>query len=146
MSPPTAKTFRELEELQRKSIKDLTTEEILDKKSSFQEFDDLLGELSTTDSKIKSLWKEIYRNSVLDRVLSHQNLTELMTLCSQNPQNHAVHGPTIARYLERMEKATNQLIKLAELVEEFRRRESTANGIVMTEDEIYDKIDKGKPS
>jgi len=30
--------------------------------------------------------------------------------------NHAIHGPNIAKYLERMSRANDQLIKLAELI------------------------------
>jgi len=48
---------------------------------------------------------------------------------------HAVHGRTISSYIERMSKANEQLIKLAELVA---RAEAAADTI--NPEDLFDKI------
>ena len=51
---------------------------------------------------------------------------------------HTALGPTAAKYLERMCKSNDQILRLAELVA---KAEETSNTI--TPDEIFDKINQG---
>ncbi len=48
---------------------------------------------------------------------------------------------TLAKYMERMEKSNNQLIKLAEMIDEVAEVEEDW---MSDEDAMYDRIQKGK--
>ena len=82
-----------------------------------KDFSDLLGSIDGTNSKLKSLWKLIFENANIDRKNAYIIFVDLYIKCHGNADNHAIHGPNLAKYLERMEKANAQLLKLAELVD-----------------------------
>jgi hypothetical protein len=88
----------------------------LRKAQDCQSFEELLLNLKV-DSKIKSLWKQIYLNSISDRTNAMVAYTDLYIKCHGEPDMHAIHGQNLAKYLERMEKSNAQLIKLAEMIE-----------------------------
>src|SRR5574344_60123 len=79
-------------------------------------FKDLLSSLTTLDEKKQALWIEIYRNAIVDRQTAYANYKMLSGICVDKSSEHAVHGRTMAAFLERMNKANEQLIKLAVLV------------------------------
>jgi CO dehydrogenase/acetyl-CoA synthase beta subunit len=80
------------------------------------EFNNLLEGIDNLDDKKKALWKEIYENAVTDRQNAYLVYTELLKKVLGNAAEHAIHGATIAKYLERMSKSNDQIIKLAELI------------------------------
>lgn len=82
----------------------------------FDEFSSLLASLDKTLDKKKKLWQHIYENAVTDRRNAYMVFTDLYENVCGRSEQHAIHGQTIAKYLERMSKATDQLVKLAELV------------------------------
>lgn len=95
----------------------------LDKRSQderVKDFSQLLGKITGADDKKKQLWKEIYENAITDRQNSFvmfvklARITEVDGVAKSN--EHAIHGRTMATYLERMSKANDQLIKLADLL------------------------------
>lgn len=90
----------------------------LDKKieKEIEGFADLLGSLATTEERKKSLWKQIYENAVVDRRNAFILFGDLYSMVANNNSEHAIHGQTLTKYMERMSKANEQLIKLAELV------------------------------
>lgn len=82
----------------------------------FKDFSGLLSSIESLDDKKKKLWLEIYENAITDRQNSYAMFSELVTLVQGKSSEHAIHGKTIATYIERMSKANEQLIKLADLI------------------------------
>ena len=79
-------------------------------------FVDLLNSLTTVDERLKLLWKQIYENALVDRRNAYLIWTDLYITVQGNPEQHVIHGDHLSKYMERMEKANTQLLKLAELV------------------------------
>lgn len=97
------------------------------------DFVELLGTLASTEDKQKSLWKQIYENAITDRMNAYLIWSELYNACRGNPAEHAIHGQNLSRYLERMSKANDQLIKLTELVGTAKKKDSTE----LSEEDLY---------
>ena len=100
-------------------------------------FSDLLDSLSKTEDKKKLLWKESYQNALDDRENAHILLTDLIKVSLNNSTNHLQFGTLMAKYLERMSKSNDQILKLAELI--AKEQEGSEN---VTPDSIYDSIMK----
>lgn len=81
-----------------------------------KDFNGLLSQIESLNDKKKQLWKEIYENAICDRQNAYVMFTKLLLIVQDKSTEHAVHGRTISSYIERMSKANDQLIKLAELV------------------------------
>lgn len=81
-----------------------------------KDFSELLDQINEISDKKKRLWKEIYENAVTDRQNAYILFNTLMDITQNNSTEHAVHGKTMAVYIERMSRANDQIIKLAELV------------------------------
>lgn len=79
-------------------------------------FSNLLDSISSIDERQKMLWKQIYENAVTDRASAHIAYVDLYIMVHSKEDKHAIHGQTLAKYLERMEKSNTQLLKLVELV------------------------------
>ena len=86
----------------------------IDKK--IEKFSDILEGLSATEDKKKMLWKEIYENALQDRINASILFDDLMLQSRGNSANHAMFGPIMSKYLERMCKSNDQILKLAELI------------------------------
>ena len=90
------------------------------KKNSVEEkvkdFSELLEQIENLPDKKKRLWCEIYENAILDRQNAYLMFTKLVRIAEDKSTEHAVHGRSLSSYIERMSKANDQLIKLAELV------------------------------
>lgn len=115
----------------------------LDKKINKQlkDFSSLLDSLSSLEDKKKALWKQIYENAVTDRKNAYILFGDLYKDVHNNANEHAIHGPTLSKYLERMEKSNQQLIKLAEMIDDVVEEEED---LLADEDSIYDRIQKGQ--
>lgn len=98
-------------------------------------FDELLKSIETLDDKKRRLWKEIYENAIVDRQNSYVMFTKLVRIVQDKSTEHAVHGKTIATFLERMARANDQLIKLAELIAKAQKGEETIDP-----DDMFEKI------
>jgi hypothetical protein len=89
---------------------------IKNKEDKIKEFGDILDSIESTGDKKKMLWKEIYENAVSDRenayILFHEAYSNMMKSAAE----HITVGPILNKYLERMNKANDQLIKLSELI------------------------------
>lgn len=81
-----------------------------------RDFSDLLSQINGLGDKKKQLWREIYENAITDRQHAYMMFDELVGIVRGKTTEHAVHGRSLASYLERMNKANDQLIKLVELV------------------------------
>lgn len=106
-------------------------------------FKNLLDGISSLEDKRKTLWLDIYTNALQDRDYALQMYTHLSQFVMADPQQHALHGPNIAKYLERGSKANDQLLKLAELVGAAIEKDQE-NSEVTTE-QLYDILgEQGK--
>lgn len=105
-------------------------------------FKKLLDEISTLEEKRKTLWLDVYTNALQDRDYALQMYTHLSGFVTSggDPNVHALHGPNIAKYLERMSKANDQLLKLAELVSSA--MEKDAESKIPTAEDLYDTFSR----
>jgi hypothetical protein len=102
-----------------------------------KDFSGLLSQIESLNDKKRQLWTEIYENAITDRQNSYAMFARLVQIAQDKSSEHAVHGKTIATYIERMSKANDQLIKLAELIDKADKK----NEDIDPED-LFDKINK----
>ena len=99
------------------------------------DFSEVLQKIEHADAKKKILWKEIYENAVLDRQNAHVLFVEAYTTMSQGTTEHATLGSTLSKYLERMNKSNDQLLKLAEVMNKSETEFNQINA-----DELFNQI------
>jgi hypothetical protein len=119
--------------LNKKNQKSLNNIEKTEAK--IKNFSDLLDSLSNTHDKKKLLWKESYQNALDDRENANILLVDLMKVSMNNSTNHLQFGTLMAKYLERMSKSNDQILKLAELIAKEEEKSET-----ISDDAIFDKI------
>lgn len=89
-----------------------------------KDFTELLDQIDNVNDKKKRLWKEIYENAVTDRQNAYVLFTTLVDIVENKSTEHAIHGRTLATYIEKMSKANDQIIRLAELVAKSEYKEA----------------------
>ena len=104
--------------------------------NKIRDFSDLLEQIDGVSDKKKKLWREIYENAVTDRQNSYVLFTRLVDIVQDKSTEHAVHGKTLATYIERMSRANDQIIRLAELVS---KSENKSDGEIDPE-EMFKKL------
>jgi len=88
-------------------------------------FSELLDTLSSVEDQKKALWREIYENAALDRQNAY-----LCYMDSYNRMNdpkapdYIMVAPLAKKFLEAMQKCTDQLIKLSEIIGEVQKAEA----------------------
>jgi len=102
-----------------------------------QEFKGMLDSMSTLEDKKKILWLHIYENALQDRRNSYALLFELIGGIKGNTAEHHLNGPVMAKYIERMSKANDQILKLAELIQKAQEESES-----VSEDEIWAQLEK----
>jgi hypothetical protein len=107
---------------------------IREKEEKISKFSELLDSLESTADKKKLLWKEIYENALSDRESAGILLTDLLFQTQGNLTNHATYGSILSKYLERMSKSNDQILRLAEIIA---KEEDKAIDV----DDIYGKIE-----
>ena len=105
------------------------------KEEKIKKFSDLLDSLENTEDKKKLLWKESYQNAVDDRETAGLLLTDLVLQTHNNTTNHLQFGTLMSKYLERMSKSNDQILRLAELI-----AKEQENVSVISDDDIFNKI------
>jgi hypothetical protein len=96
------------------------SEEVVEQK--LRAFDDLLKDIENTAGKKKELWRQIYINANSDRHNAFIVFDKLFKVVTNEEDETvsstemAIHGKTLASYLDIMKRANDQLVKLAELV------------------------------
>jgi hypothetical protein len=98
-------------------------------------FSDILNSLPNTDGSKKSLWKEIYENSVSDRERASILFTEAFKSMTGSASDHIALGTTMVKYLERMCKSNDQILSLADLINKAQSVEAEVNP-----DDLFSKI------
>jgi len=110
------------------------------KYNKLQNFSDILDNLSTTEEKKKLLWKEIYENALEDREKAKILFNDCyQSMASATIADHVSAGQVMSKYLERMSKSNDQILKLAELIANAEEKQET-----ISEDEVFFKIQGGR--
>jgi len=106
------------------------------KEQKLEEFSDLLDSLENTEDKKKMLWREAYQNAVDDRESASLLLNDLLMMIPGSSGNHSTHGGLATKYLERMSKSNDQVLKLAELIAKEQEKEAS-----VSPDDIFSSIE-----
>ncbi len=113
-------------------------DELQKTQARLKKFGDLLDRIETADDNIKALWSEIYENATTDRERASMLYTDIFMDVKGSPEKHGLYGVQMTKYLERMCKSNDQLIRLAEMIERAER-----NAIEVNTDDIFSKIKEG---
>ncbi len=105
------------------------------KEEKIKSFEELLSSLEKTDEKKKVLWSEIYANSLSDRERASILFTEAYKAMGSGPSDHVALGGTMSKYLERMGKSNDQILKLAELIQKAELAETRVDP-----NDLFDQI------
>jgi hypothetical protein len=103
-------------------------------KNKINQFSDILDNLTATTDKKKMLWKEAYENALNDRENASFLLNDLLLQVKGSVPLHTSLGSIMSKYLERMSKSNDQILKLAELI----AKEETNDTI--SSDDIFKEI------
>jgi len=101
-----------------------------------EQFSDLLSSLESTEDKKKMLWKEVYENAVADRENAGMLFTDAYIQMQSGTAEHVNLGSTMAKYLERMNKSNEQILRLAELIAKAEQQSSRIDP-----DELFSQIE-----
>jgi len=106
------------------------------KENKLSNFIEILDGLTSTEEKKKLLWKEIYENAIDDR----EKAKILFNDCYQvmgniDVSDHISVGQVMSKYIERMSKSNDQILKLAELIAHEQEKAEE-----ISEDELFLKI------
>jgi hypothetical protein len=118
-----------------KSVED-QIDNMKEKDRKIEKFSDLLDSLSTTEEKKKLLWKEVYENALNDRESANTLFTDLLIQSKGNAGNHTMFGQLMSKYLERMSKSNDQILRLAEIISKEEQESIDPNAIF---DQIRDQ-------
>lgn len=108
--------------------------------SDLATFVDLLDSIDTIDERLKLLWKQIYENALIDRRNAYLVWTDLYMAVHGNPEQHVIHGDHLSKYMERMTRSNDQLLKLADLVYKAKDKQETDS--IPTGGALFDKLEK----
>jgi len=104
-------------------------------KKKIADFEAILKKIKHADGKKRILWREIYDNALTDRQNAHILFVEAYTSMTNSAAEHVSLGSTLAKYLERMAKSNEQLLKLADLISKSESDHSAINA-----DDLFSKI------
>lgn len=99
------------------------------------DFDELLQHVIDIDPQTKALWIEVYHNATYDRECASMLYTDIFREMQGNPQGHAIYGQLVTKYIERMTKASDQLLRIVDQITMYRKNERTIDS-----DAILDEI------
>ena len=113
-------------------------EKFSDSDTKVKDFADILDTINNTADKKKLLWKQIYENALVDRQNAYMLFTDAYTIMQSSSSDHVTLGTIMAKYIERMNKANDQILKLAELISKEEDRQSKIDP-----EDIFSKINEG---
>ena len=105
------------------------------KENKIRNFSDILEGIDTLENKKKSLWKEIYENALDDREKAKMMFNDAYISMQGGINEHMNIGAIISKYIERMSRSNDQILKLAELIS--KEEEKSEN---ISDDDIFSKI------
>jgi hypothetical protein len=86
------------------------------KETQIKNFSDILDNIDTLKDKKKVLWKEIYENALEDREKAKILFNDAYISMAGGTNEHMNIGSIMSKYIERMSKSNDQILKLAELI------------------------------
>lgn len=104
------------------------------KQQKIEKFSDLLDSLESTEDKKKMLWLEAYENAIEDRGNASFLLNDLLLQVKGSVPLHTSLGSTMSKYLERMSKSNDQILRLAELIAKEQEKDA------LSPDDIFNQI------
>ena len=105
------------------------------KESQIKNFSDILDSIDSLENKKKMLWKDIYENSLEDREKAKMLFNDAYISMQGGINEHMNIGAILSKYIERMSKSNDQILKLAELIA---KEEEKSEAI--SDDDIFNKI------
>ena len=105
------------------------------KEDQIKNFADILDNIESLEDKKKMLWKEIYENSINDREKAKMLFNDAYMSMQGGVNEHMNIGAIMSKYLERMCRSNDQILKLAELIA---KEEEKSEAI--SDDDIFGKI------
>ena len=105
------------------------------KEERIKNFADILENIDSLEDKKKMLWKEIYENALEDREKAKMLFNDAYISMTGGVNEHMNIGAIMSKYLERMTRSNDQILKLAELIA---KEEEKSEAI--SEDDIFGKI------
>ena len=108
------------------------------KEDQIKNFADILDNIDSLEDKKKMLWKEIYENSINDREKAKMLFNDAYMSMQGGVNEHMNIGAIMSKYLERMCRSNDQILKLAELIAKEQEAAET-----ISDDEIFSKIQGG---
>ena len=110
-------------------------EKVEKKENQIKNFSDILDSIDSLEDKKKMLWKEIYENSLEDREKAKMLFNDAYISMQGGVNEHMNIGGVMSKYLERMCRSNDQILKLAELIAKEEEKSET-----ISEDDIFSKI------
>lgn len=107
------------------------------KEKSIKNFADILESIDSLENKKKMLWKEIYENALDDREKAKMLFNGAYITMDNDTNTHMNIGAIMSKYLERMCRSNDQILKLAELIAKEEEKEEE-----ISPDDIFSKIGK----
>ena len=105
------------------------------KEERIKNFADILDNIDSLEDKKKMLWKEIYENALEDREKAKMLFNDAYISMTGGVNEHMNIGAIMSKYLERMTRSNDQILKLAELIAKEEEKSET-----ISEDDIFGKI------
>ena len=105
------------------------------KEERIRNFADILDNIDSLEDKKKMLWKEIYENALEDREKAKMLFNDAYISMTGGVNEHMNIGAIMSKYLERMTRSNDQILKLAELIAKEEEKSET-----ISEDDIFGKI------
>ena len=106
------------------------------KEEKIKNFSDILDSIETLENKKKLLWKEIYQNAVEDREKSKLLFNDAyISMSGAGINEHMNIGSIMSKYIERMSKSNDQILKLVELIAKEEEKSES-----VSEDDIFNRI------
>ena len=107
------------------------------KEKQIKNFADILDNIASLEDKKKMLWKEIYENALEDREKAKMLFNDAYISMQGGINEHMNIGAVMSKYLERMCRSNDQILKLAELIS---KEEEKAD--IIDDDDIFSRINK----
>ena len=105
------------------------------KENQIKNFSDILDSIDSLENKKKMLWKEIYENALEDREKSKIMFNDAYIAMQGGINEHMNIGAIMSKYIERMSRSNDQILKLAELIAREEEKEET-----FSDDDIFKRI------
>jgi len=105
------------------------------KEKQIENFAEILDNITSIEDKKKLLWKEIYENALDDREKAKMLFNDAYISMQGGVNEHMNIGGVMSKYLERMGKSNDQILKLVELIS--KEEEKSEN---VSSDDVFARI------